>query len=184
MEPLVLLDRDGTINVRKHYLSSPDELELLVGAAAGIRYIRKLGLPTIVVTNQSAIGRRYFDLETLDRIHRRLSELLAARGAFLNAIYVCPHHPDVGCSCRKPAPGLARKAAEEFRGDLRHSFVVGDAEVDIEMGRRIGATTLLICADRGAHLDELSRIRPDYVVGNLLCAAFVIQRLMKERKGP
>lgn len=176
MKSLVLLDRDGTINVERHYLSSPNQVELLPGAAEGIRFMRCLGLTTIVVTNQSAIGRGYFDVETLDRIHQRLRRVLAARGASLDAIYVCPHSPEVGCRCRKPAPGLALRAAYEFGCDLSCSFVVGDRKSDMEMGNRIGATTLLIRNDHD--LAVTTDARADFVVGNLLEAAHIIQALV------
>ena len=181
MRTLVLLDRDGTINVEKHYLSSPDQVELLSGAAESIQLLRSLGLTTVVVTNQSAIARGYFDLATLERIHHRLYELLAERGACLDAIYVCPHHPAAGCHCRKPAPGLACRAAEEFGGDLSRSFVVGDQASDIAFGKCIGATTLLVRTGYGQRVASAGTAQPDYVVGDLLEAAHVIQRYVGNR---
>lgn len=182
MTQLVLLDRDGTINVEKHYLSSPGQVELLPGVAEGIQLMQRLGLTVVVVTNQSAIGRGYFGLDTLDRIHQRLHELLANHGASLDAIYVCPHRPDEGCSCRKPAPGLARKAGDEFGADLSRSFVVGDKVRDIELGKRVGATTILVRTGYGARAPLAEGSQADYVVENLLEAAHVIQRLVAEGK--
>ena len=148
---VVLLDRDGTINLEKHYLSSPEQLELLPHASEGIRLMKQLGLSTVVITNQSAVGRGFFGLDMLNLIHQRLREMLADREASLDAIYVCPHRPEEGCACRKPGPGLARKAAENFGADLSEAFVIGDNVCDIEMGKRIGATTLQL----------LSRLRSD-----------------------
>jgi len=180
---LVLLDRDGTINAEKHYLSSPDQLELLPNAAEGIRLLRRLGLPVVVVTNQSAIGRGYFDLARLAAIHRHLGELLAARGAALDAIFSCPHTPGDGCDCRKGAPGLARRAAEVFGGDLARSFAVGDKACDIELGKRVGATTILVRTGYGVREEAAIAAtnrpedRPDYVVADLREAARVIERL-------
>lgn len=182
MTGLVLLDRDGTINVEKHYLSSPEELELLPNAAEGIRLLRHLGLPTVVVTNQSAIGRGYFDLARLAAIHQHLVELLAERGATLDAIFFCPHTPDDGCDCRKGAPGLARRAAEAFGADLAQSFVVGDKACDIELGKHVGATTILVQTGYGAReaaaiaATNGPRGQPDYVVADLFEAARVIER--------
>lgn len=178
MRSLVLLDRDGTINVEKHYLSSPDQVELLPAAAEGIRRMRQLGLIVAVVTNQSAIARGYLDQRTLEQIHQRLCALLDEQGASLDAIYVCPHHPDDGCFCRKPAPGLARKAAEQWHVDLSHAFVVGDNVCDIQMGQRIGATTILVRTGYGARLVADETVRPDYVVDDLQQAAHLIERLM------
>src|SRR5437870_506202 len=93
MSRLVLLDRDGTINVEKHYLSSPDEVVLLPGAAEGIRLLNQLGLIVVIVSNQSAIARGLLDQERLDSVHERLRQLLRAEGAEIDAIYVCPHGP-------------------------------------------------------------------------------------------
>ena len=178
MTQLVLLDRDGTIIVEKCYLSSPDKVELLTGAAEGIQLMRRLGLAIVVVTNQSAIARGYFDLDMLDRIHQRLRELLANHGTSLDAIYVCPHRPDERCNCRKPAPGLAWKAAGDFQADLSRSFVVGDKMCDIELGRRVGATTILVRTGYGTCVAAEGVIQADYVVEDLLEAAHLIQRLV------
>lgn len=183
MRRLVLLDRDGTINVEKEYLSSPDQVELLPGAAEGIRLIRGLGLQTVIVTNQSAIGRGYFGLDELDRIHQHLRELLMSFGATLDAIYVCPHTPEEGCDCRKPAPGLALKASDQFKADLSQSFVVGDKACDIELGKRVGATTILVRTGYGARVAAEMETQPDYVVEGLLEAARIIQRLVAGEEG-
>lgn len=175
---MVLLDRDGTINLEKHYLSSPDQLELLPGASEGIQLMRGLGLSTVVITNQSAIGRGYFGFDRLHLIHQRLREMLADRGASLDAIYVCPHRPEEGCACRKPAPGLAWKAADDFGAELSESFVVGDNACDIELGKCIGATTILVRTGYGAEVSTQASIDPDYVVADLLGAARVIHSLV------
>lgn len=178
----MLLDRDGTINVEKNYLSSPDQLELLPCAAEGIQMMRQLGLATVVITNQSAIGRGYFDLDRLNRIHQQLGEMLADRGASLDAFYVCPHHPEEQCACRKPLPGLAVKAAGEFGAELTESFVIGDNVSDIEMGRRVGATTILVRTGYGAEVAARALIQPDYVVEDLLEAAYVIHSLVAAKR--
>src|SRR5271166_4576848 len=107
----VALDRDGTIIVERQYLSDPEAVELLPGAAAGLRTMRNLGLGLVVVTNQSAVGRGYFDLARLDEIHGRLRELLAGEDVTIDGIYVCPHTPEDGCRCRKPLPILLKRAA-------------------------------------------------------------------------
>lgn len=140
----VFLDRDGTIVADKHFLADPEGVELLPGAAEGLRELRRLGARLVVVTNQSGIGRGYFPAEVLERIHDRLRALLADDGVELDAIYSCPHAPEEGCSCRKPAPGLFLRAAEELGVELADSFVLGDRDVDVEAGRRIGATSIRI----------------------------------------
>lgn len=178
MKNLVLLDRDGTIIVEKYYLSSPDHVELLPGAAEGIRLMRALGLATVVVTNQSAIGRGFFCLDKLKQIHLRLRKLLATYGTQLDAIYACPHHPDDGCNCRKPAPGLAWKAAVKFQADLSRSFMVGDKACDIEFGKNIGAITILVRTGYGERVAASGEIQPDFVVKDLLEAAHVVRMLV------
>jgi D-glycero-D-manno-heptose 1,7-bisphosphate phosphatase len=175
---LVILDRDGTINVEKHYLSDPDCMELLPHAAAGIKHMQDLGLKVIVVTNQSAIGRGYFGHDTLERIHDRLLTLLAAEGAAVDGIYTCPHHPDEECACRKPKPGLLEQAARDFEADLTQAFVIGDKAIDIEAGRQVGTTTLLVRTGYGADVAAQGRAGADYVVADLAEAAAVIEKLL------
>lgn len=166
----VLLDRDGTINVERHYLSHPDELELLPGAAAGLRALRDMGLRLLVVTNQSAVGRGMFDLARLDAIHRRLEAMLRAEGVELDAVYACPHLPDAACACRKPLPGLARAAAADYGLDLASSFAIGDKACDVDLGRAIGAQALLVLTGHGAAA-AASQPRADAIVADLLAAA-------------
>jgi D-glycero-D-manno-heptose 1,7-bisphosphate phosphatase len=140
----VFLDRDGTIVVDKHYLADADGLELLPNAAAGLRELQGLGGRLVVVTNQSGVGRGYFDEAALAAMNARLEELLAAEGVELAGIYACPHAPDAGCDCRKPATGLFTRAREDLGLELEGSFVVGDGESDVEAGARIGAMTIRI----------------------------------------
>jgi len=178
MARLVILDRDGTINVEKHYLSDPGQVELIDSAAEGVRLLREMGLKTVVVTNQSAVDRGYFDLQALDGIHRRLSELLRMQGTEIDAIYFCPHRPDENCRCRKPGVELLEQAARDFGADLREAFVVGDKSCDIEMGRRVGATTLLVETGYGRRTLAEHDINADYVVEDLLEAARVIENVL------
>lgn len=182
MRRLVLLDRDGTINVERHYLSSPSQVELLPGSIEGLRRIRELGLPAVVLTNQSAIARGTLKPETLHEIHDRLNSLLDEHGLRPEAIYVCPHLPDDKCLCRKPEPGLAQRAAADFGADLSSSFVIGDNVCDIELGRRIGATAILVRTGYGAQvLSETSTV-PDYVVEDLTEAAKLIETIVIDRR--
>jgi histidinol-phosphate phosphatase family protein len=134
----VFLDRDGTINRDVPYCSSPDQFELLPGAADGISLLNEAGFKVIVVTNQSGIGRGYFSAETLALIHDRMKTMLAAHGAHVDAVYYCPHHPDDHCHCRKPQPQMVTRAASDMDLDLQRSYVVGDSEIDVEMGKKVG----------------------------------------------
>ena len=179
MKRLAMIDRDGTITVEKNYLSSPDQLELLEGAANGIRMLRELGLGAVVVTNQSGIGRGYFDSATVDLVHARLSEMLASEGAAVDGFYICPHHPDDRCACRKPEPELARRAANDFDADLQSSFVIGDKPCDIDLGKAVGATTILVRTGYGAEFEGSHKAEADYTVDNLFEAACLIRELMR-----
>ena len=171
----VLVDRDGTINEEADYVLDPGQLRLIPGSAAALRELRALGLGIVVVTNQSPIGRGWLTRDGLDGIHEHLSALLAAEGATLDGYYVCPHAPDEGCDCRKPETGLALGAAAEHGFDPAESFVVGDHAGDVEMGRRIGARTILVRTGHGA--EELVKAEPfaDHIVDDLAAAAAIIR---------
>lgn len=179
----VVLDRDGTIIVERHYLSDPNHVELIPGAAEALRQLRESRLGLVVVTNQSGIGRGFFDEERLDLIHQRLHQLLEAEDVCLDGIYFCPHTPEDNCSCRKPRTGLLKLAVKDLDFDPRACFVIGDKASDIEMGQRIGATTLLVRTGYGAEVAREGTATPDYAVSGLLEAAQVIQRMLitKER---
>lgn len=173
---LVFLDRDGTINVEKNYILAPEELELIPNAAAGIRRLRELDLKIAVVTNQSAIGRGLLTPAVLERIHERLAALLEAENARLDRIYVCPHAPDDGCRCRKPQIELLERAAADFGADLSRSFFIGDKRADIEAGRAVGATTVLVRTGYGS-MENLPQGRgADAVVDDLHAASLWIEQ--------
>lgn len=169
----VFLDRDGTVNQEVEYLDDPDGLQLIPGAAAAIRLLNDAGVLAIVITNQAGIGRGYFSATTMEAIHARLAQQLAAHGAHLDAIYHCPHHPDAGCACRKPSPGMLLRAAREHSIDLERSVLVGDKASDLEAGRRAGCRTVLVLTGYGRETCvQLGRpgIGPDLVADDLLDA--------------
>lgn len=173
MKRFALIDRDGTLNVEKHYLSDPDQLELYPGAGAAIRRLNEAGFGVAVLTNQSGIARGYFDLATLERIHARLRELLAAEGAHVDGIYLCPHGPDDDCACRKPLPGMVEQAVAEHGFDPAQAFMIGDKEVDVELGKAVGATTFLVRTGHGAKA-VAAGTKADYVVDDLAAAMEII----------
>lgn len=168
----IFLDRDGTINKHKGYITAPEQLELKPRAAEAIRRINHSSYLAIVVTNQPVVARGDCSLEELDQIHGRLDALLGAQGAYLDEVLFCPHHPDRGfpgerpeykikCSCRKPEPGMLIQAAEQFHIDLRSSFLIGDGERDIEAGKRAGCQTLQIKEGRNLYDAVESILGPD-----------------------
>lgn len=179
----VMLDRDGTVIVERHYLSDPCQVELIPGAALALRQLSKMGLGLVIITNQSPIGRGLFSEERLELIHHRLLELLEAEGVHLNGIFYCPHLPVEDCQCRKPKPGMVELAAEELDLDPQASFMIGDKACDIELGRRVGATTLLVRTGYGAQLSAAAVVTADYVVDDLFAAAQVIQHLLSTGEG-
>ncbi len=153
----VFLDRDGTINVYKGFLHNVDDFELIKGIGGAIRAINEQGYLVVVVTNQPVIARGELRKEGLEEIHNRMETELGEEGAYLDGIYVCPHHPHKGyegeitelkfdCGCRKPKPGLLLRAAENLNIDLEESWMVGDSENDIKAGRAAGCRTALIGA--------------------------------------
>ncbi len=149
----IFLDRDGTINRYVGFLRDIDEMELLPGAAEAIRRINRSGYLTVVVTNQPVIARGEVTWEELDEIHRKLETLLGQEGAYVDDIFICPHHPDKGfagerpeykteCDCRKPKPGLLLQAAEKYNIDLAASWMIGDSDSDVQAGEAAGCRTV------------------------------------------
>ena len=177
----VLLDRDGTVNVERNYLSDPDGVELQPGVAAGLRRLRAAGYALVVLTNQSGLARGYFMPARLEEIHARLRALLAAEGIILDGIYVCPHGPDDACDCRKPLPGLAYRAATELGLDLSRSVMIGDKVTDVGLGRAIGARTVFVRTGHGAVEEAVAAPLADFVADDLEKAADWI--VLGEAKG-
>lgn len=145
----IFLDRDGTINKYVGFLRDIDDFELIDGAAEAIKLINQSGYLAIVVTNQPVIARGEVTWEQLYEIHRKMETLLGKDGAYLDGIYICPHHPDKGfagerqeykivCDCRKPKPGLLLKAAKDFNIDLSQSYMIGDDDRDVQAGLNAG----------------------------------------------
>jgi len=170
----VLLDRDGTINEEVGHLADPDELRLIPGSADAIRRLRDLGLGIVVVTNQANVGRGLLPPVELERVHERLRKMLAAEGVEVDAILHCPHAPEDGCRCRKPAPGMALDAAARFGFDPAESFVVGDHAGDVGMGRAVGATTFLVLTGHGVGERAKAGGDADHVVADLAAATDII----------
>ena len=178
----VVLDRDGTVIVERNYLSYPRQVELIPGAASGLRQLREIGLGLVVVTNQSAVGRGFFDKKCLDQIHQRFRELLDAEGVLLDGIYVCPHRPEDACGCRKPELGLLELAAQELGFDPQNSFVIGDKAIDIKLGQRVGAMTFLVRTGYGAQVAAETVVTSDYVVDDVYEAARVIEHILADER--
>ncbi len=177
--PWLVLDRDGTLVRECHYLCRPDELELLPGAVPGLRMLAQYGVPLVVVTNQSAVGRGLLDHAQLGRIHARLDQLLQQHGICLHGIYYCPHRPEQACHCRKPAPGLVEEAAQDLGLDPRRAVVVGDKPCDVELALALGATGVLVRTGYGARHERQGYDKALFVADDLhQVARWMVGRLL------
>jgi histidinol-phosphate phosphatase family protein len=173
----IFLDRDGTIIHEVGHLSAPEQVELLPGVSEAIRGINEAGLLSIVATNQPVIARGDIDFNGLNKIHNLLETKLGLEGAYLDEIYVCPHHPEKGhkgerleykilCNCRKPATGLIDAAIQKLDIDRRSSWMIGDSTVDVLAGRRAGLKTIMLGTGH-AGLDRKCDIASDYYAPSL-----------------
>ncbi len=177
MKPAVFLDRDGTLNKEIGYLSKVEDLLLLPGVPEAIRALNEHALPAIVVTNQSGIGRGYYREADMQRVHGEIEARLAREGCHLDGFYHCPHHPDAGCDCRKPKPGMLIRAAHEHGLDLAASFVVGDKISDLQAGQRAGCRTVLVLTGYGAEHSKTD-FPFDFIAADLLQAVqWIVQQL-------
>lgn len=151
----IFLDRDGTINKYVGFLRKEEELELLPGVAEAVRTINQSGYLAIVVTNQPVIARGEVTVSQLQEIHNKMETLLGLEGAYVDAVFYCPHHPHKGyegevpelkmeCDCRKPKPGMLLQAAEQYHIDLERSWMVGDSENDVQAGKAAGCQTVFL----------------------------------------
>lgn len=190
----VFLDRDGTVIQERGYLNHPDALELISGAADAVALLNRSGFKIIVVSNQSGVARGYFPEDLLQSLHQKMSALLAKRGARLDAIYYCPHHPCAGeppyrkdCDCRKPKTGMLERAAEEFPIDVAQSYLVGDKMSDMQTAKNAGCKAVLVMTGYGKGEWEFNRARvpsaPDYIAADLLDAAHWIVNDNQSRRG-
>lgn len=172
----IFLDRDGTMNKYVGFLRSIDEFELLPGVAEAIKQINNSGYLCIVVTNQPVVARGEVTVEEMELIHNKMETLLGWSGAYIDAIYYCPHHPDKGfegeieslkvdCDCRKPKTGMFIKASRDFNIDLNLSWMVGDGYRDIQAGKNAGCKTILICND---YCEDDKNFGQDLTVRSLL----------------
>ncbi len=177
----VFLDRDGTINEQMGYINHISRFVLLPGVGAAIGRLNEHNIPVIVVTNQSGLARGYFPKVLLDEVHAKMTEQLAAEGAHIDGLYICPHHPEAAqekyrktCSCRKPKTGLLEQAAAELNLDLQQSFMVGDRWSDLKCGAAVGAAPILVLSGYGRgdqqYIGPQQKIQPAFVAEDLNAA--------------
>jgi D-glycero-D-manno-heptose 1,7-bisphosphate phosphatase len=177
----LFLDRDGTLVEPRHYPSRPEDLVLYAGVATELRWLRAAGFRLVVITNQSGLAHGYFERAQLDRLHEHLVEQLRWEGVDIDAIFVCPHHPEgkvaelaIACDCRKPRPGLLFRAAAELDLDRTRSWFVGDILDDVEAGNRARCRTVLVDLET-ERLPESPVRRPTFVGRNTVHALRIIE---------
>ena len=177
----IFMDRDGTISEEAGYINHVSRFQLLSKTIEAIRLINQSSFKAIVVTNQAGVARGYFPEELVNKVHTKMTMLLNEGDAYLDKIYYCPHHPQVGpdkyridCNCRKPKTGMLEKAAEEFNLDFSQSYVIGDKYTEVALGYKVGAQSILVLTGYGrGELELFSRQwehKPHFVAEDLLSA--------------
>ena len=179
MNRFLLLDRDGTLIVEKNYLHDPAEVELIPGAALALSKAREDGWGIVCVSNQAGVGRGFFDASAVDSVNDRVETLLNAKGASIDHYYFCPDHPDLPSTHRKPAAGMALDAARDFDIDLSASVVVGDKPADIDLGKAIGAITVLVRTGYGLEHEALRDCEPDFIIDSLADLSAILEQLQR-----
>lgn len=188
----VFLDRDGTVSKEIGYVNHPERYELIPRAGKAIRQLNQIGIKTFLATNQAGVARGYFPEEMIGKVHAKLERLLKKEGAYLDKIYYCHHHPDVGegkfnqdCNCRKPKPGMLLEAKEDHGIDLTSSYMVGDKISDVELAKKVDAKGILVLTGYGRGNYEYKQdewtVEPDYIAEDLYDAVQWILLDIEER---
>ena len=150
MDKLIVLDRDGVINQDSdNYIKSPEEFDPIPGSLDAIAKLNKSGYTVVVATNQSGLARGYFDQDTLDKMHDKLSRLLAGAGGKIDKIYVCPHGPDDKCNCRKPEAGLLLQILADYKVDAESVIAIGDSLRDLQAAHKVNMVPVLVRTGKG-----------------------------------
>ncbi len=177
----IFMDRDGTVSYEVGYVNHPSRFRIYPFAGRAIQMINSSPFLAIITTNQAGVARGYFTEDLIPVVHERLRKQLAEEGAYLDAIYYCPHHPQgevkeyaIDCPCRKPNPGMLEKAASDFSIDLEKSYIIGDKITDIELARKVNAVGIIVLTGYGlgeyTYQKKSWKVFPDFIAENLLQA--------------
>ncbi len=177
----IFLDRDGTVSYEVGYVNHPSRYDIMPGSVDAIKKINQSEFLAVLVTNQAGVARGYFKEELILKVHEKLENLLSEKNAYLDAIYYCPHHPELGeppyrmnCNCRKPKPGLLMRAQKDLNIDLSKSYIIGDSIKDIETGFNAGVPGILVLTGYGKGEYEYHssgwNIHPVHIAGDLMAA--------------
>jgi len=176
----VFLDRDGVLMQDANYVGDLNRVVLIPGAPQALKRLRDAGYRLFVVTNQSGVARGFFSREAVEQVHAYLDEQFAQDGIVLDRYYVCPHHSEENCDCRKPKPKFLLEAAREYRLDLSQCYMIGDRPTDIQAGQNAGTRTILVLTGAGKETLEKSKVRADDTVQDIGAAADCILRSPKK----
>ena len=179
----IFLDRDGTIIEDIGYINSPQQIKFIPGAIEAIKTFNEAGFIVVVITNQAGVARGLVTEDMLQTIDKTMHKWLLHGGAHLDGIYYCPHHPEHGvypykqqCECRKPHPGLIKKAQKDFNIDLAQSYMIGDKATDIEAGKKAGTKTVFVLSGRGKEERANLKEPPDHISVDLAAAVDWIKK--------
>lgn len=193
MNKAVFLDRDGVITKEPpHYAHKIEQLELISKSAEAIKLLNESGFKVIVVSNQSGVARGYYEEKDVENYNNAMKNELKKQGAYIDAIYYCPHYPEatikeykINCDCRKPKPGMLKRAEKDLDLDLKCSFLIGDKVSDIEAGFGAGCKTILVLTGQGNDVLKKNlkmKIKPNYISKDLYAAIQIIKRNNKNDK--
>ena len=172
----VFLDRDGTIMEDSNYVGDVDRVMLIPAALGSLKQLQDAGYKLFVVTNQSGVGRGYFTHEAVEQIHQHLDEEFGRHGVKFDGYFVCPHHPEDRCDCRKPKPKFLINAAREHDLDLARSFMIGDRASDVQTGINAGTRTILVLTGVGRETLARNEVKADHVAEDIRAAVKWILR--------
>jgi D-glycero-D-manno-heptose 1,7-bisphosphate phosphatase len=167
----VFLDRDGTIMEDSNYVGDIERVLVIPSAVAALQRLQEAGYKLFIITNQSGVGRGYFTREAVESIHAHLDEHFGRHGVHFDRYYVCPHHPEDNCDCRKPKPKFLLDAAREYGLELSHCFMVGDRPSDIQAGINAGVSSILVLTGVGRETLAKREVKPDHVAEDIGAAA-------------
>jgi D-glycero-D-manno-heptose 1,7-bisphosphate phosphatase len=191
--PAIFLDRDGVVIEDANYVGTRDRVRLIPGSADAIAALNRAGWPVVIVTNQAGVAKGLFSAAAVEEVHSHIAAHLATFGAKITAFYFCPHHPEgeieayrTACECRKPQPGMLRKAATEHQLDLEASWMVGDRVSDLEAGAAVGARTILVRTGYGTQVKittlDRERINLELIAADLADAVSKAGLIPRQQK--
>jgi len=174
---IVFVDRDGTIIEDRHYIKDPNEVIFIPGALTALKLLQDSGFSLVVVSNQSGIARGYFTLKDLQLVHKKFVQDIKHCGVYVDVFY-CFHHPQgvikeytCDCNCRKPKPGMILKYAHSHPVNFKESFMIGDKEEDIQLGKKLGMISILVRTGKGQETEHSINCTPNYIANDLLSAS-------------